>query len=43
MDRLTLADGVIWAISELQIGTAAVVPGRYGEQARPPGRVDADS
>jgi hypothetical protein len=40
---LTLADAVIWVISEVQIATAAFVPGRYGGQARPTGRVDADS
>ena len=40
---LTLADAVIWVISEVQIGTASFVPGRYGGQARPTGRVDADS
>ncbi|HEY3944962.1 MAG TPA: IS3 family transposase [Solirubrobacteraceae bacterium] len=40
---LTLSDAVIWVIAELQIGTAAFFPGRYGGQARPTGRVDADS
>ncbi len=40
---LTLADAVIWVIPEVQIGTAAFVAGRYGGQARPTGRVDADS
>ena len=40
---LTLADAVIWVIAEFQIGTAAFVPGRYGGQARPTGRVDAVS
>jgi len=40
---LTLAVAVIWVIAEFQIGTAAFVPGRYGGQARPAGRVDADS
>ncbi len=43
MDRigLTAADAVIWAIAEVQIGTAAFVPERYGGQVRPAGRVDA--
>ena len=40
---LNLADALIWVIAELQIGTAAFVPGRYGGQARLPGRVDAVS
>ena len=40
---LTLADAVIWVIAEVQIGTAAFVPGRYGGQGRPTGRVDAGS
>ena len=40
---LTPADAVIWVLAEVQIGTAAYVPGRYGGQARPTGRVDADS
>jgi hypothetical protein len=34
---------VIWVIAEVQIGTAAFVPGRYEGQARPTGRVDAGS
>jgi hypothetical protein len=40
---LTVADAVIWVLAEVPIGIAAFVPGRYGGQARPTGRVDADS
>jgi hypothetical protein len=38
-----LGDAVIWVIAEVQIGTAAFVLGRCGGQARPTGRVGADS
>ncbi|MFL5862802.1 MAG: hypothetical protein ACJ780_18835 [Solirubrobacteraceae bacterium] len=40
---LTPADGVVWVLVEPRIATAAFVPGRYGGQARPTGRADADS
>jgi len=43
LDRLTFADAVNWVLAEVQIGTAAFVPARYGGPARPTGRVDADS
>jgi hypothetical protein len=40
---LTVAAVVIWVLAEVATGIAAFAPGRYGRQARPTGRVDADS